>query len=134
MTRFLFMSPEHVEALNARLAASEPVRAACARLEQDILILQRLTDEDGGPDVFWQVRFEREAGSSLRLGPPEREPDLTWTGGYWAMIAYMAARDLAQPAPLTASGDVTAMERAKEAWAASQAVAIKEIDFPVRGG
>jgi len=133
LTSYVFMSPEHVAALNERLAASQDARDACARLSSDVLIVQHLTDEDGGPDVWWQVRFSREEGSSLRLGKPEREPDVLYQGGYWAMIAYMTARDFSAPPPLTRTGDASVEAGASEAHKASQACAIREVTFPVRG-
>jgi len=135
----LFMSAAHVQAMNERLAAAPEVRAACAALGKPELLAYRLRNEDGGPDVWWQMHFAPDAGARFALGPPDGVADLTLECGYWAMLQQVTAqRDpSAGPAPalaITTVGDTALLQRIAQPFAQAQQVALVPVRFPQRQG
>jgi hypothetical protein len=133
----VFMSSDHVRLLNERVNLSPDVRAACARLRKDFRIAYKLHDEDGGPDIWWQLLFSRTAGCVLTLGPPPGPVDSTFQAGYWATLQQTdsAVRGNAKPDEIAAgvaslTGDAAAGEAHAHAWLIGLTI---NTEFPRRG-
>jgi len=130
----IFMSPEHVSVMNARLAASGETKQACAALEKDGVLAFRLTDEDTGETIWWQMRFSRTEGASFALQQPDSPADLTLSCGYWAMVEGMKAQQAGRSTgpDMESVGDDSLMTRIAAAFAAARTAATIPIEWPQR--
>jgi hypothetical protein len=145
MEKVLFMSHRHVDLLNDLFAKSTAMRAACAQLPRDVHLVHHLRDEEGGPDVWWQVSFTRADGSFMRLGPPSVAREAVVEAGYWWTVeqtqgmagrtseeAIAAAAKAAPPPPAVAEAMALIAEAHRIGWTEASTLPI-EIVFPVRG-
>lgn len=78
----LYMSPEHVSAMNEILVDNETVRAACAELEGPVAVGYLLHDGPDGADVHWRMRLDKTVTFGLDDGPA----DLLLEGDWARMI------------------------------------------------
>jgi len=136
MNKPIFMSSEHVRQMNDLLAASAEVRSACAKLQKDQVVAYQLTDEEGGAEVWWQMRVSPAAGLSLVLGQPAEPTDLTIRCGYWAMLEAAArGRDGSDAPPLafTTVGDPGTLALLVDFFVLVRKAAKVDVVFPQRG-
>jgi hypothetical protein len=124
----LFMSPEHIRAMNAVLAADESVRAACADLARPVVIGYELTDGPGGDIVYWSVALT----DTVRFGLEPTEADLVFRGDWAAMVhAAQSHRQGGQEdAGIVPVGDLSVLESVGPVLALARRVATLPVEFP----
>ncbi|HVT35544.1 MAG TPA: hypothetical protein VHE37_08170 [Nevskiaceae bacterium] len=132
MSKPLFMSPEHVRLMNERLAGDVASKSACAALPRRYQLAYRL--EDGERVVWWTTVFDPAGGVRFHLAPPEGDADLQFSGSYWAMIEFTqrSKQGDAGSFPLTTGGDLNTYAIIMPAFAAAQAAATLDTEFPAR--
>lgn len=125
-----FMSPEHVAEMNRRLAASDEVRAAAAKLPQTYVMLYRLHDGPDGGYVFWSTEFSPSKG--VTFGLEERTADLVlnadWRGTVNASAAAREGREIEND--VVALGDFDMVNVIAEVFTVSREVATVDVTFP----
>jgi len=128
--KLLFMSVEHVELMNRLLADDAASLEACAALPRRYTLAYELS-RDGGT-VWWTMDFDPKTGVRFGLVAPEQPADLTFHGGYRAMLDATARSKAGEqvPMPLTTSGDLKVMEVVGAAFAAARGKAT--IDTEIR--
>ncbi|GAB2600965.1 hypothetical protein GCM10027034_37660 [Ramlibacter solisilvae] len=129
------MSPEHVDIMNTQLAASEELRASCARLPKDLLIAYRLVDEDTGAVHWWQLILSVRDCVYFTLEEPASPPSVTFESGYWAMLEGTMAQREGRPSTATPPkliGDPAALEVMSETWGLAQRIAKVDVEMPTR--
>jgi hypothetical protein len=124
------MSIEHVDLMNRLLADDAASLKACATLARRYTLAYELS-RDGGT-VWWTMDFDPKTGVRFGLTAPEQPADLTFHGGYRAMLAATARTKAGEqvPMPLTTSGDPKVMEVIGAAFAAARSTAT--IDTEIR--
>jgi hypothetical protein len=130
MTDPIFMSAEHVEIMNRRLAASEEVAAVAAQMPRSYEVAYRLRDEKADRTEFWLMQLG-PSGVRFALEPSE-SADLTFVGDYQRMIdSSRASRggETADPG-LEVLGDPTVLESIAEVFAAAQKVGAVPVSWP----
>ena len=124
----VFMSAEHVAAMNAVLAADGTVRAACAALAKQVTIAYELSDGPGGTTVYWSIAF----AETVRFGLEPTAADLVLRGD-WARMVHAAKANrqgqVEDPAVLPV-GDVTVMQAVAPVFALASNVATLPVVFP----
>jgi hypothetical protein len=128
--KLLFMSMEHVDLMNRLLADDAASLEACAALARRYTLAYELS-RDGGT-VWWTMEFDPKTGVRFGLVAPEQPADLTFHGGYRAMLDATARTKAGEqvPMPLTPSGDLKVMEVVGAAFAAARSKAT--IDTEIR--
>jgi hypothetical protein len=124
----LFMSQEHVDAMNALLADSEVVRDACRQLSRPRTIGYLLHDgPDGGP-VHWRMSF----ADTVRFDLQQGETDVLFAGDWAQMIrASRANREQQSVDPgLVVEGEPAVLEEVGPALDTARSVATVPVDFP----
>jgi hypothetical protein len=91
----LFMSGDHVAAMNAELTASTAVRRAAARLVRDYVIVYELTDGPDGRTEYWQLRLG-PGGVAFALAPAA-DADVRLCGNWRRAVAAARASREAEP-------------------------------------
>lgn len=112
----LFMSQQHVDVLNRRLSEAAPLKALCAGLDQDLILLYEMSDEADGHMVYWHTSITRASGVLFSLDRGSRTPDVVVRGGYWSIIDAVQGKG-AMPEP---QGDATAIARIMAILASSE--------------
>ena len=123
-----FMSPEHVDRMNALLAGSEELRAACAGLAAPRVMAYRLADGPAGRTVHWRMLFHDTVRFELTEGPAE----VVYVGDWAQMIrAARAGRDGAVVDPgLRVEGDPAVLTEIAPVMELARDVATVPVDFP----
>ncbi|MEU9886717.1 hypothetical protein [Sphaerisporangium sp. NPDC051011] len=124
----LFMSAEHVEAINERLAASPAVAEATATLSRSYDLAYELSGGPDGETVHWSVHLGRDGVRFSLEAPPSA--DLTFVGDHIRMVrasrAARAGKDLDPGVEVI--GDMIVFEQVAGVMAAAQ----REATVPVR--
>ena len=123
-----FMSQEHVDLMNALLAPSEDVRAACAQLAGPRTLGYALTDGPDGADVHWRVTCADTVRFSLDAGPA----DVLLVGDWAQMIrASRATRDgEVIDAGVRVEGDASVVGEVGRILEVARSVAVVDVSFP----
>jgi hypothetical protein len=126
----LFMSVEHIAAMNDLLAGSPAVKAAAANLDRDYSMEYQLTDSPTGSMAYWVMRFGPD-GVEFSL-TPSASPDVVFRGTWRAAIAEArAAREGGEAdAGIEMSGDPAVLEIIAPVFAAAQQVATMQVSWP----
>lgn len=134
MTTPVFMSPEHVRAMNEILAESSAVRAACAELDHDYAMCYELHDGPGGRTVYWAMTFGPDTGVRMSLEKPDRA-DLTYVGDWARLVRASAAqrRGERHDPDVAVHGDPEIPGKVAAAFTAAQRVATIDVVFPDLG-
>ena len=122
------MSPDHVAAMNALLADSEPVRAACTVLTRPATVGYRLANGPHGETVHWSV----EIADTVRFSLGERPADVVLVGD-WAQVirATTSARANRSADPgLTVEGDQDLLPELMSVIGTARSVATLPVEFP----
>jgi hypothetical protein len=129
----LFMSPEHVAAMNQVLARDEAIRQACAELDEPRVLAFRLSDGPGGADVHWTITFD----GTLRFSLDEySSPDILITGDWRRMIRATEAgrRGAAIDPGVEVHGDPALLAQLMEIFELGRKVATFDVRFPDDAG
>ena len=125
----LFMSREHVDAMNELIEKSDEVRQAGLALDRDYTMAYHLTRGDGTIEG-WSMTGG-PTGFAFGLG--ERpDADVILTGSYELMIeATKASRagEVIDP-QITIEGDLEAMAKVSTVMETARPVATIDVDFP----
>jgi hypothetical protein len=125
----LHMSQEHVDAMNAILRDSEPVREACSRLPVPRTWTYHLADGPDGRPVDWTVRFADTVEFSLE---PVADADVVLAGDWAQMMRTVKAgregRQLDSGATMT--GDAAVVAETSPVLEVARAVATLPVEFP----
>jgi hypothetical protein len=128
MTDPLFMSPEHVAVMNARLGASEELARAAAGLTRSYVMAYRLTDARTGRVEHWVLHFAPH-GVWFSLEPSETA-DLTFVGDYQRMIDTTRSRGDEDAAGLEVIGDTGMLDAVADVFALAHAVGAVPVTWP----
>jgi len=128
MDKPVFMSPEHVAAMNAILEKDDAVRTACAELEKPLTMGYALSDGPDGETVYWAMTFT----DTVRFSLEKVDADLLFTGDWTRMVR--ASRDsrggqTTDPG-VEAVGDLAVLQSTGRVFALAQAVATVPVEFP----
>jgi hypothetical protein len=130
MSKPAFMSPEHVDAMNGLLAASDEIAEACSDLDRAYTLHYHLTGAPGGTEAHWTMTFD-SAGVRFGLDRPS-SADLVVESDYGEMIrSTIETRAGKQPTkqpPMT--GDLGVLEKIGPAFAVARSVATIDVEFP----
>lgn len=128
----MFMSAEHVDAMNRILALDDGTRAACAKLPRPYWFVHEL--DDHGATVWWTLEFNPQYGARFSLAPPPEgvRVDILMRGAYRAVVEATRRGKAGEkvPYPATLEGDVQAMEMFGPALEAARRAATLETQFP----
>lgn len=125
----LFMSPQHVEVLNARLSTAPEVRELCASFEGDLCLLYELNDGPGSETTYWRTDFSRSDGIRFSLERGHGLPDVLISGSYWDIMEANQGRG-ALPMP---KGDATRIARIMSILSSAEVrQCAVPVDFPKR--
>jgi hypothetical protein len=131
MAHPLFMSAEHVEAMNRLLAVDADSRAKCAQLSRSYWFVHEL--DDHGHTVWWTLEFNPSDGMRFSLVPPPADVrvDILMRGSYYAVLEATRRRKAGEevPYPVTTDGDLQAMVIVGPALEASRRAATLETRF-----
>jgi hypothetical protein len=132
MTKLVFMSPEHVAAMNAILAGDRSVLEACAQLAKPVTMGYQLVDGPGGETVHWRVTIAKTVQFSLGKG----NSDVLLTGDWGRVIrASQAQREGTECEPgVVPSGDLSLLASVAPVLAIASRVATLPVEFPETGG
>ena len=130
MSHLVFMSPEHVAAMNDKLAASDEVRKAGAQLDRTYTMAYVLSDGRDGGDEYWLMSLG-PSGAQFAL-EPKPDADIVFRGDWRAMVdASRAAREGRQvDAGVAVEGDPEVVAVVGPVFSAAQQVATLEVDWP----
>jgi hypothetical protein len=125
----LFMSSEHVAAMNELLDASADVRIACAALPQPRVMAYALEDGPDGRTVHWAVSFHGTVRFSLDPAP---EPDVLLRGDWRRMMRASDANRRGETADpdVSVEGDVGVLEEIGPVLELARSVATLDVEFP----
>lgn len=125
----LFMSPEHVAAMNELLDTSAEVRAACSAIPQARVIAYALEDGPDGRTVDWTVSFDGTVRFSL---DPATNPDVVLRGDWGKLMRTSAANRRGESADpgVTVEGDVSVLADVGPVLDLARSVATLDVDFP----
>ena len=125
----LFMSPEHVAAMNDLLDHSAEVRTACSVLRQPRVLAYELSNGPDGRTVHWTVTFDRTVHFSLE---PSEQPDVLMRGDWAQMIRATTAGRRGESADpgVSVSGDVQVLEEVGPVLELGRSVATLDVEFP----
>lgn len=86
MTAPMFMSAEHVEAMNRLLAVDAGSLAECAKLPRPYWFVHELDDQ--GRVVWWTLEFNPDQGARFSLAPPPEgvRADILMRGSYGEVV------------------------------------------------
>lgn len=128
MSKPIFMSQEHVAAMNAILEKDASVRAACAELEKPLTMGYELTDGPDGETVYWSMTFT----DTVRFGLEKTDADLLFAGDWARMVrASKSHRDGEPTDPgVVPVGDRGVLQATQRVFALAQAVATMPVEFP----
>jgi hypothetical protein len=124
----LFMSAQHVAAMNDILDRSPEVRAACALLPGPRTVGYRLAHGPDGATVHWAVTFQE----TVVFGLDWRDADVVFVGDWAAAVRSAQARregGAVDPA-LSVEGDAAVLKEVGPALAAAAAIAVVPVEFP----
>jgi hypothetical protein len=128
MSKPVFMSPEHVAAMNAILEGDAAVRTACAELEKPFTMGYALSDGPHGETVYWAMTFT----DTVRFSLEKTDADLLFTGDWARMVR--ASRDnrsgQATDPGVEAVGDLNVLQTIGPVFALAQAIATIPVEFP----
>jgi hypothetical protein len=124
-----FMSPEHVDAVNAIVAEDQSVRAACARLPRPRVVAYRLTNGPDGADVHWTASFADTLVLSLTEAPAS---DVQIHGEWADMIRSARANREGQATnpDLTIGGDHSVLGEIGPIMELARPFATLPVEFP----
>lgn len=109
--KLLFMSAEHVEAMNRLLAVDAEIKAQCARLPRAYWLVHEL--EHAGRTVWWTLELNPCDGMRFSLTPPpvEVQADIVMRGSYSAVVEATRRRKAGEevPYPVSTHGDLQSM-------------------------
>ena len=129
-----FMSPEHVDLMNSRLAEDAASKAACAKLEKPYVVGHRLNDGPEGTTVFWSMIFDPAQGVRFSLEPHDADnpPDSVTVTSYNNMIRMTLdqANMAKYAADMVMEGDADPMAVIGEAFQAGHAAAAVKTIMP----
>lgn len=130
MNRPVFMSPEHVAAMNRKLASSAEVREAGEVLHRTYTMSYVLSGGRDGVDEHWLMSLGPD-GVQFAL-EPKADADIVFRGDWRRMVdASKAAREGCQLDPgVTVEGDVGVVTAVEHVFATAQQVATMEVDWP----
>jgi hypothetical protein len=132
MTGFLFMSPEHVAAMNELLAVDSDSLAECAKLPRPYWFVHEL--DDAGRTIWWSMEFNPDRGVSFSLSPPPEgaAADILMRGSYWEVVEATRRGKAGEqvPYPATMEGNPQAMVDITPAFEVAKRVATLEARFP----
>lgn len=131
MSKPLFMSPAHVDAMNELLGEASSVHAACKELERRYSLSYELRDGPEGRPVYWSMIFDPDIGVRMGLDKLERA-DVTFVGDWAQMIRASAAqrRGEQRDPGVEIHGDPSVMETVGAVFATAQQVATIDVTFP----
>jgi hypothetical protein len=131
MTRLAFMSQEHVDEMNARLADAPHVQEAAASLGAECLLVFELDDGPDGEKVYWQAAIGPK-GFRFRLGPPPAKPDVLIRTDYAEMIRSVRAEREGGTMEIDQEvvGDEQLLARMLEILEVARPVATLDTDLP----
>jgi hypothetical protein len=132
MTKPLFMSATHVALMNGLLSRSDAVKRQCAQLPRDYLVAYILTEGPRGSTVHWCMEVGPALGAVMTLGVAPRNPDVTISSRYAAMIqASQAARE-GRPAanPIAVEGAPAVIAKVAAVLATARSAATVDVHFP----
>jgi hypothetical protein len=124
----LFMSAQHVVAMNDILDRSPEVRTACAQLPGPRTVGYRLADGPDGTTVHWSMTFDE----TVRFALDGREADVVFVGDWATMVRSAQAQreGRAVDAAVSVEGDAAVLTEVGAAFAAAAAVAVLPVEFP----
>lgn len=127
----LFMSADHVAAMNDLLAGSDAVKAAASSLDREYAMEYQLTDSPTGDMAYWVMRFSAD-GVSFGL-TPSVDPDIVFRGAWRDAVAEARAsregRDDGSSS-IEMTGEPAVLEAIAPVFAAAQQVATLQVDWP----
>jgi len=135
MSKPLFMSPAHVDEMNAILRDAPEAATACQGLDRRYAVCYDLSDGPSGTSVHWSMEFDPEAG--VRMGLKDiPDADLTIVGDWSDAIKASRAQRRGEEyeAGLKFQGDPDVLETVGPAFAAAQQVATVDVSFPELSG
>lgn len=127
-----YMSAAHVAAMNAILADSATVKAACAQLDGPRVLSFALTDGPGGETVHWAISFRETVRFDLAEEPA---PDVRIIADWARMIrASQAAREgREEDIGMATEGATEVLAEVNHVFETARAVATIPVDFPPVG-
>jgi hypothetical protein len=134
ITKPLFMSAEHVEAMNRLLAVDAESKTQCARLPRPYWMVHEL--DDGGRTVWWTLELNPREGMRFSLVPPpvDVQADIVMRGFYSAVVEATRRRKSGEevPYPVSSAGDLQSMAIFGPALEAGRRAAMLETRFPLQ--
>jgi hypothetical protein len=126
----LFMSDEHVQLMNSRLAASPEVASAAGTMDRSYELAYELHDPKAERTEYWLMHLGPD-GVWFALEPSE-SADLTFVGDYRRMVeASRKARSGEQSDPgVEPIGDLTVLQTVAEVFAVAQQVGTVPVTWP----
>jgi len=129
--KLLFMSQQHVNLMNQRLAADSASLQICKGFDRAYQVAYEL-DRDGAT-VWWTMEFDPASGVRFSLQPPRQDDSLVLLKGSYRVVVDVSRRTKAGETiqmPLAASGNLGVFEIVKSAFAAAQKAAAIDTEFP----
>ena len=126
----LFMSADHVSAMNDLLASSDAVRSAATRLDRTYVLAYVLSDAPHGGSEHWTLTLGPD-GVRFGLDAPAGA-DVVTRADYAAMIRATKASRAGQQVDedIVMDGDPAVVERIAPVFAVAQQVATLDVEFP----
>jgi hypothetical protein len=128
----LFMSQEHVEAMNLILAVDAESKARCGRLPRSYWLVHELDHE--GRTVWWTLELNPSDGMRFSLSPPpvDVQADIVMRGSYAAVAEATRRRKAGEevPYPVSTEGDLQSMSIFGPALEVGRRAAMLETRFP----
>lgn len=127
----LFMSAEHVSAMNDLLSSSDEVRSAIARLDRTYVLAYDLSAAPDGGSEHWTMTLGPD-GVRFDLDAPAGAADIVTKADYSAMIRATKASRAGERADedIAVDGDPTVLERIAPVLALAQQVATLDVQWP----
>lgn len=125
----VFMSSEHVAAMNALLDASTEVRAACSALPQPRVMAYALEDGPDGHTVHWVASFRSTMQFSLDAVD---QPDVLLRGDWRQVVRASDANrrgELVDPG-VVVEGDAGVLAEVGPVLELARSVATLDVEFP----
>lgn len=132
MAKPLFMSAEHVEAMNRLLATDDESKAQCALLSRPYWLVHEL--DDVGRTVWWTLELNPRDGMRFSLVPPpiDVQADIVMRGSYTAVVEATRRRKAGEevPYPVSTHGDLQSMAIFGPALEVGRRAAMLDTRFP----
>lgn len=131
MSKPIYMSAEHLSAMNGILQQDADSKLECSKLGRDYQLTYELDND--GTTVWWTIEMNRERGVQFHLAPPIGQADTHYRGKYWAMIdaTRRSRAGEAVDLPLEMTGDPGIFAVIGPALAAARKAATLDSDIPV---